>query len=208
MNSPPLIIAIVGSERVPGDTARVVEFAKSGFADLGIQLEAIHLSEQFIVPCGPCGGCNNRPTKCSIDDDLEALISRMVKADGIIYATPVHGFGTASLMQVFIERAGVGHLRFARPLENKVAGAVVVGRRYSHMDVLSQLHHNILLNRMILVGSGFPVTLSTTEGRPALDDQEGVQALVSMITRMSEMIWLLQERSPSSLTPFQPPLWF
>jgi len=54
------------------------------------------------------------------------VVNKMIEADGIIYAARCTGFGTPSLLQTFLERAGVGYLRFDRPLSNKVAGIVAV----------------------------------------------------------------------------------
>ncbi|WP_434315803.1 flavodoxin family protein [Leifsonia sp. P73] len=189
----PVVVAVIGSERTDGDTAAVVRSCRGHLEERGIRFETVVLAEQSMIPCGPCGGCNFRDSHCEIDDDVPAIVDRLISADGIIYAVPVHGFGTASLLQTFIERAGVGYLRFERPLANKVGGVIVVGRRYSHLDVVSQLYHNMMLNRMLLVGSGFPAIFSTETGRPPLDDAEGVVALEAMLDRMAEAIWLLRE---------------
>ena len=68
----------------------------------------------------------------------------------------------------------------------------MVGRRYSHDEVVAQIRHNVPLNQMILVGSSFP-TILNTEGRSALEDLDGLSAaLNAMVDRMAEMIWLLQ----------------
>lgn len=189
----PVVAAIIGSEHPHGDTASVVESCRALFEDRGIRLEIVRLADFTIVPCGPCGDCNLRPSPCRVEDDVSRIVERLVDVDGIIYAVPVHGFGTSSLLQTFIERAGVGHLRFDRPLANKVGGVVVVGRRYSHMEVVSQLYHNMMLNRMLLIGSGFPALFKTEGGRPPQEDTEGMNALQAMLARMSETIWLLRE---------------
>lgn len=189
----PVVVAVIGSERPNGDTASVVESGRGFLESQGIRLEIVRLAEHVIGTCGPCGDCNVRTERCEVDDDVCVIVDRLVAADGIIFAVPVHGFGTASLLQTFIERAGVGHLRFERPLANKVGGVVVVGRRYSHMEVVSQLYHNMLLNRMVLVGSGFPPLFKTEGGHSPLEDAEGVSALQAMLARMSEAIWLLRD---------------
>ncbi len=189
----PVVAAIVGSEHSDGDTASVVESCRGYLADFGIRLVRVTLADHRILPCGPCGDCNVRSSQCQVSDDVSGIVDRLADVDGIIYAVPVHGFGTASLLQTFIERAGVGHLRFNRPLANKVGGVVVVGRRYSHMDVVSQLYHNIMLNRMLLIGSGFPALFNTDGGRPPQDDTEGMVALQAMLARMAETIWLLRQ---------------
>ncbi|SBT43353.1 flavodoxin family protein [Micromonospora auratinigra] len=186
------ILAINGSERAGGNTDLAVEYAGRLIAERGVTLRTIRLREHRISPCSPCGDCNSRTAPCRLDDDVPALVEQMTRADGLIYAAPVHGFGLAHLMQIFIERAGVGYLRFARPLADKVGGIIVTGRRYSDSSVHNQIVNNLLLNRMILVGSGFPVLLRNTTGTPALTDVEGIDALERMVHRMVDMVQLLK----------------
>ncbi|MGC4811693.1 flavodoxin family protein [Micromonospora sp. DT228] len=193
MGAEPTVVAINGSERIGGNTAEVLGYAAGRFAARGVRLDVVELARTDFTACGPCGECNTRTETCRQADDMPGIVRRMIAADGIIYATPVHGFGTASLMQQFIERAGVGYLRFARPLTNKVGGVVVVGRRYSHVDVHAQLLHNVMLNRMLLVGSGFPAVVHAGDRGEALADREGVDAVTRLVDRMTDMIHLLRE---------------
>ena len=193
MNPVPIIVAVNGSERIGGNTSMILEYVGKLAAARGAHLSVVELATRTFTACGPCGECNTRTAMCEQRDDMPAIIRQMAAADGIIYASPVHGFGTASLMQQFIERAGVGYLRFERPLTNKVAGIVVVGRRYSHIDVHSQLLHNVMLNRMLLVGSGFPAVVHAGGRGEAMDDREGVNAVSRLIERMIDMIELLRD---------------
>jgi multimeric flavodoxin WrbA len=189
---PVSILAICGSEREGGNTDLALGYAGRLLRERGARFEVLHLRDHRISPCSPCGDCNTRPAACELRDDMPSIVARMAAADGLIYATPVHGFGLAHLMQIFIERAGVGYLRFERPLANKVGGVVVTGRRYSEASVHNQLVDNLLLNRMILVGSGFPALLRNTAPQPGLNDPEGVDALERMVHRMLDMCLLLR----------------
>jgi len=198
------ILAINGSERAGGNTDLAVAHAARLIAERGAVLRTIRLREHRISPCSPCGDCNSRTLPCTVDDDVPALVEQMVSADGLIYAAPVHGFGLAHLMQIFIERAGVGYLRFTRPLADKVGGIIVTGRRYSDSSVHNQIVNNLLLNRMILVGSGFPVLLRNTTGTPGLTDPEGVDALERMVHRMVDMVQLLKRHQRVTGGPVLP----
>jgi multimeric flavodoxin WrbA len=197
----PNVLAINGSERSAGDTAAVLGVCRELFADQGIRLDVVQLADLDMGPCGPCGDCNSRMQQCGVDDGVLGVVEAMQRADGVLYATPVHGFGTASLMQAFLERAGVGYLRFDRPLANKVGGAIAVARRYSHDSVIAQLNQNILLNRMLLAGSGFPAVLTTAGGRSPLDDHEGMEAVRALVARMGDLIRLLRASDPAMLRP-------
>ncbi|MEV5505212.1 flavodoxin family protein [Streptomyces orinoci] len=204
MTTGPLIVGINGSERAGGNTDLALGHTGSLIRALGGELRTIQLRDHRIVPCGPCGDCNSRLAPCVQQDDVAEIVEEMKRADGIVYAVPVHGFGLAHLMQIFIERAGVGHLRFDRPLANKVGGIIVTGRRYSDSSVHNQVVDNLLLNRMILVGSGFPVLLRNTLGTPGLHDAEGLDALDRMIHRMLGMIRLLRKYEDITGEPVLP----
>ncbi|WP_425247610.1 flavodoxin family protein [Streptomyces sp. NEAU-NA10] len=192
MTAPLKILAINGSER-DGNTADVLRHAAEVAARRGVEFETVDLRSIRMDRCGPCGDCNHRTTVCAMKDDVAGVVARMIEADGIVFAAPVHGFGTASLMQTFIERAGVGYLRFDRPLTNKVAGVISVARRYSGGEVWAQLTVNALLNRMIVVGSGFPATVHALHRGDALKDEEGLTNVSRLVERMTDMMELLDE---------------
>lgn len=198
MTGAPLVVAVDGSERPGGATATVLEHMRRRFARQGAELRVLALRDHRLVGCGPCGDCTTRTLPCAVDDDVAAIVEQLVAAEGVVYALPVHGFGTSSLMQAFIERAGVGHLRFERPLVDKVGGVVVVGRRYAHTEVVAQLQHNMLLNRMVLPGSGFPAVLHTDARSSPLHDEEGVEAVDALVDRMVDVARRL---APATIPP-------
>lgn len=185
--SRPVVVCLNGSENATGATARVLEQFAASLESRGVDVITIPLATRDVRPCGPCGNCNWRDSLCEVDDDVAEIVRLMTSADGIVYAAPVHGFGLASPLQIFVERAGVGHLRFTRPLADKVGGAIVLGRRYAHTSVVGQLYHNMLLNRMILPGSGYPAVVSTESGDP-LADTEGMAAVHALAVRVAEFI--------------------
>jgi multimeric flavodoxin WrbA len=199
----PRIVAINGSERV-GNTADILGHVRDVAARRDVDVDVVNLRDLRMSPCGPCGDCNDRPLPCAVRDDVADAVGRMCAADGVIFAAPVHGFGTASLMQTFIERAGVGYLRFERPLTNKVAGVIAVARRYSGGEVWAQLTVNALLNRMIVVGSGFPATVHALHRGEAMRDEEGITNVERMVDRMIDMIELLAEHRRLSTADLLP----
>src|SRR5262245_52177727 len=140
MNGRLRFVAINGSERSDGNTQEVLTHAAARLAEHNVELDIVNLGALRISGCGPCGDCNARTEPCTVTgDDLPSIVDSLAAADGVLWCAPVHGFGPSATMQAFIERAGVGYLRFDRPLTNKVGGVVVIGRRYSHTEVYSQL---------------------------------------------------------------------
>jgi multimeric flavodoxin WrbA len=191
------ILTINGSERARGSTWLAVQKILEQARGRGCAVEEVDLAERRVIRC-ECGRCNSRPDPCPVDDDVGAIVAAMIEADAVFLAAPVHGFGLSSLMQTFIERAGVGHLRFERPLTNTIGAAVVIGRRYGHLDVHAQLLHNLLLNRFIVVGSGFPVTIHSGGEHGVLSDTEGLDALHRTVDRIVDIGTALAE-SPTEL---------
>ena len=186
-------LVINGSERTNGNTEFAINIAKEILINVSkkynVVFDVINLRELSVKSCNTCEdveNCNYRTEPCRQNDDVVKVYEKMKEADCLIYATPVHGFGMPSLMQSFIDRLGVGYLRFERPLTNKIGGIIAVGRRYAHSAVFTQLIQNFLLNRMIVVGSGFPVYLYGGQKGEIQNDTEGLDSLYRMLIRMLE----------------------
>ena len=183
-------LVINGSERSNGNTEIAIDIAKSILnkisGDNKVIFDVISLKDLMIKSCNDCHeveNCNYRKEPCQQNDDIKIVLKKMKEADCLIYATPVHGFGMPSLMQSFIDRVGVGYLRFERPLSNKIGGIIAVGRRYAHASVFSQLIQNFLLNRMIVVVNGFSFYLNEVKCEIEIN-KEGIDSLYRMAIRM------------------------
>lgn len=181
-------VIISGSERRNGITNAVAELSEILLTEKGVDTTIVRLCELDFSPCDGCGAekpdCNYRATPCEKHDAMQNVVDLMVSADILIYATPVHGFGTAHLMQIFIERIGVGYLRFTRPLQDKIGGIIVVGRKYHLGQVHDQIMNNLLLNRLIIPGAGFPVLIHGDEATRTITDVEECVALEQMLSRI------------------------
>lgn len=183
-------VIISGSERRNGVTAYVSELIQDKLYEKNVHVNVIYLCDQKISACDGCGGdngCNYRQSPCEKYDDMPHIIKMMCESDIIIYTCPVHAFGISHLMQIFLERAGVGYLRFDRPLVNKIGGCVIVGRKYSLGSAHDQIINNMLLNRMIIPGAGFPVLIHGCEKTKGITDIEESVALEQMVDRLVEI---------------------
>ncbi len=189
----PVFLALNGSERPDGNNTVALQHARELLDTRGVDLEVVRLWDLDMTPCGPCGDCNFRDRPCEVQDDVAGVVDRMAAADGILYATSVHGFGTSPKMPAFIERSGTGYLRFDRRLTNKVGGVIVTGRRYSHVETHAHLLYNVLLNRMLVAGYGFPAVLFGDEAGEVLQDEEGMEMLDRMLHRMVDLMTVVRE---------------
>jgi len=179
------VCVLVGSSRKNGLSNHICTVLRDQFEAKGLSGNFIHLADKHIQFCDAYNLCEFSP--CAIPDDMPNILADMQAADGIIYMPVMHAFGANSKFQAFLERVGYGYLRpLDRPLMDKIAAIVVVGRRYGHTAVYSQIMLNIMLNKMIMAGSGFPALFLSMLGG-ALDDAEAHEALEQTVDRMHDV---------------------
>jgi multimeric flavodoxin WrbA len=189
----------VGSARKNGLSSQVCGILSDQLRGRRSSGKFIYLAEKNIQFCDADNRCESSP--CGISDDMPMILEGMQAADGIIYMPVMHAYGTNSRFQAFLERAGYGYLRpLNRPLKDKIASIIVVGRRYGHTAVYSQIMLNIMLNKMIMAGSGFPVLFMGMLG-DALNDTEAIEALDQTIDRMHSVHHRFHDRFLSMENP-------
>ncbi len=116
------LLAIVGSPRKNQKTDTLVDKAIEGFKSLNEDntVKKIYLSDHNINYCKDCLVCwkeiKAEPyAKCVIRDDMDWIYEEIVKADRLIFGTPVHmGYATGMVM-TFLERIC---WTFGRPEKN------------------------------------------------------------------------------------------
>lgn len=179
------VCVLVGSSRKNGLSSHICAALQDQFRIRGLAGNFIHLADKRIEFCDADNFCQFSP--CTVPDDIPHILADMQAADGIIYMPVMHAFGTNSKFQAFLERVGYGYLRpLNRPLVDKIAAIIVVGRRYGHTAVYSQIMLNIMLNKMIMAGSGFPALFLGMLG-DIQDDSEALEALKQTVDRMHEV---------------------
>lgn len=187
---------ILGSSRSDGFSSKLLECIQSEFENIA-SIDPIWIKDFDIAICDSDNACKSKI--CGLKDDMEEICERILIADALLYIPVVQGYGTCSKMQIFLERLGYGFLRpMGRPLQNKLAMVAVVGRRYSHESVFSQVLLNLLLNRCIVVGSGFPPTFRSDKQHP-LHDSEAWESLRAGIHRMKFLHSTLNQSELSHL---------
>ena len=140
------VLGIVCSPRKGGNTEILVGEALAGAEDFGADIELLTLADKNIYPCDGCESCT-KTRKCRIEDDMQAIYSKLSEADGIIFGTPVYFWSVSAQAKILIDRTYV--FRQGRRLRNKVAGAVVVANRTGASHAFSVFHNFINIHRMI-----------------------------------------------------------
>ncbi|GAA0076971.1 flavodoxin family protein [Clostridium sp. CTA-5] len=139
------VLAINGSPRgEKGNTQVLLKFFLNGCEEAGAETEIVYLKDKNIKHCNGCFTCwTKTPGKCIHKDDMEELLNKILKADIIVYATPLYYYTVTGLMKDFMDRM--------LPLNNKEI--VKVDEGYSHPR---RFKKETPVKTVLISNSGFP----------------------------------------------------
>ncbi len=101
------ILALQGSPRVKGNTQTVLDLVLRSAREAGAKVETVLLGKlKDISGCLECYGCQDEPTEpgCHVQDDLLPVIGKAMKADLIVWATPVFCWSPAWPLKLAMDR--------------------------------------------------------------------------------------------------------
>lgn len=98
------ILIISSSPRRGGNSDLLCDAWMEGAGKAGHHVEKIRLAEHAIGPCRGCGACDRPGQVCPQQDDMAALLQKMLAADIIVLATPVYFYSVSGQMKTFIDR--------------------------------------------------------------------------------------------------------
>ncbi|MFH1363812.1 MAG: flavodoxin family protein [Candidatus Omnitrophota bacterium] len=93
-----------------------------GFPD-AVKTEIIHLRDQKIEFCRHCENCHKKIMSCPIKDDADMILEKMLKTDGIIFATPNYINQITASMKALWDRAA--HFIHCKRFQDKYVIGVV-----------------------------------------------------------------------------------
>jgi len=110
------IIGYMGSPRVKGLNAKLIDTALKGAQSKGADTTRCDLINCNIEFCKGCFKCmfehHELPIgKCSLKDDMTSIWEEYRTADGYILTSPVYDVGVTALMKRFLERKCMLHYR-------------------------------------------------------------------------------------------------
>jgi multimeric flavodoxin WrbA len=110
------IIGYMGSPRLNGLNAKLIDGALKGAQSKGAEIKCCDLINCNIQFCRGCFQCmfehHELPIgRCILDDDMAAIWEEYRTADGYILASPVYDVGVTALMKRFLERKCMLHYR-------------------------------------------------------------------------------------------------
>jgi multimeric flavodoxin WrbA len=99
------IVAITGSPRKNGNTAKVLGFLEKLIGDK-LKINNIRITSHQVNGCLGCNSCQKEYDKpgCIQKDDALSIFERMMQADFVIYASPLYCWGFSAQIKALIDR--------------------------------------------------------------------------------------------------------
>ena len=98
------VLILSGSPRKGGNSDTLCDEFIKGARDAEHDVEKIRLAEKKINYCTGCGTCFAGKQGCSQKDDMAEILEKMINADAIVMATPVHFYTMCGQMKTLIDR--------------------------------------------------------------------------------------------------------
>jgi len=102
------LIAICGSARKQGNTAKMLQQVIEGARSAGAETEFVNLFDLTYKGCISCFACKLKNKKsfghCTLQDDLTPLLGRIEQSDVIVLGSPVYYGNLSGQMRSFTDR--------------------------------------------------------------------------------------------------------
>lgn len=178
------VLMINGSPHERGTTRRALDEIAKQLNDCGIDSEIITVGNQSVVGCKACGGCA-KTGKCVVDDCVNEIIDKLIKADGLIVGSPVYYSSMNGTLKSLLDRVFFGKSCFA----NKPAAAIAVARRAGTTSTVDEINKYFTINCMPVVSSQYWNMAFGSNAQQVEQDEEGMQTMRILGRNMA---WLLR----------------
>jgi len=99
------VVALAGSARAKHTHQAVSRFLEHLEALGTVESEILMLNDYRLAPCLGCKLCFEKGEEaCPFKDDRDALVEKLLAADGVVFASPSYMFRVRGLMKTFIDR--------------------------------------------------------------------------------------------------------
>ena len=96
------IVAVCGSLRKESNTNKLVKKVAEAS---GYDYELINLAAMDIKPCTGCGECIMNEGSCIINDGMQPIYNKLMKADALIIGSPTYYMDISGAIKCFIDRS-------------------------------------------------------------------------------------------------------
>jgi multimeric flavodoxin WrbA len=181
------VLLISGSPKPNGNTVLLLQECSKVMEAHGVEAEIVSFAGMKIESCVACGKCATAG-KCSLDDGLNEIITKIRSAEGLVVGTPVY-FGTArGDVMCALQRIGYVSRNTDKFLNGKIGGPIAVARRGGQTLTLQEMLMFFLINDMIVPGSSYWNMVFGRLPGEALADEEGVAAVRHFAENVAELV--------------------
>ena len=138
------ILVLNGSpKRDKSDTMHITRAFLEGMQQAcGQEVEIINAVDKHIEYCTGCFACMHNGGKCVHDDDMKAILEKILESDLLVFSYPLYCYGMPAPLKAILDRV----LPLSRMTMEKV------GERYEHVGQADVSH----LRYLMICGCGFP----------------------------------------------------
>ena len=184
------VVAVNGSPRPEGNTARLLDMVCRPLQARGILTERLQLGGSRVHGCSGCRKCfENLDQRCVFTDDpINGIIAAMGRADGIILGSPTYFANVTTEMKALIDRAGYVSRANGFMFARKVGAAVVAVRRAGAIHAWNSINHFLHISQMVQPGS---IYWNLGIGREPGEVEKDEEGCLTMERLGENMAWLL-----------------
>ncbi|MDH3981548.1 MAG: flavodoxin family protein [Kiritimatiellaceae bacterium] len=185
------VVAFNGSPHENGNTAFALNLVLDELKKEGIETEMLQVGKEQLHGCTACNGClKKQDGTCVVNDGpINEWIAKMIKADGILFGSPVHFSGVGGAMKSFMDRAfyvaGVNGGLF----RHKVGASVAAVRRSGGIPTVDAMDKFISYSEMIMPSSNYWNVAHGLKSGDMDQDAEGKQ-IMEVLGR--NMAWIMK----------------
>lgn len=98
------ILIITGSAHKKGTSAYLADSFIKGAKEAGHELCRFDAASKNVHPCIGCGTCQKIDQDCVFRDDMQELNPELLKADVVVFVSPIYYYGMNAQIKAVIDR--------------------------------------------------------------------------------------------------------
>lgn len=100
------VCILMGSQRPHGNTAELCKPFAEELMENGAEVDMLTLHDKRISPCLGCYRCQNTAGDygCVQEDDMQGIVDRILRADVLVFATPIYTWQATPPMKAVMDR--------------------------------------------------------------------------------------------------------
>lgn len=183
------VVAINGSPRKNGNTAKCLEVVGKEILAAGIEFEVLQPGPN-VKPCLACYHClNTGSLRCiQTGDMVNEIIEKCIEADAIILASPTYHGGMSGNMKCVVDRMMLAAACGENQFHHKVGAALTTLRRSGGHETYHQLLGAMDCMEMVLVTSDYWNAVHGADPGECEQDVEGMEVMAKLGRNIAWMV--------------------